>query len=47
MRIKLRKRLVREQPERLVVPYAPNEIWPMEFMYGQSTDEQEAPDSSM
>ena len=33
MRIKPRKRLVREQPEPLAVPYAPNEIWSMDFMH--------------
>lgn len=38
MRIKPRKRLVREQPEPLVVPYAPNEIWSMDFMHDQLAD---------
>jgi len=33
MRIKPRKRLVREQPEPLAVPYAPNEVWSMDFMF--------------
>ena len=38
MRIKPRKRLVREQPEPLAVPYAPNEIWSMDFMHDQLAD---------
>ena len=38
MRIKPRKRLVREQPEPLVVPAALNEIRPMDFMYDQLAD---------
>ena len=38
MRIKPRKRLVREQPEPLTVPYAPNEIWSMDFMHDQLAD---------
>lgn len=33
-----RKRLVREQPEPLTVPYAPNEIWFMDFMHDQLAD---------
>lgn len=38
MRIKPRKRLVREQPEPLAVPYAPNEIWSMDFMHDPLAD---------
>src|SRR3546814_10279987 len=38
MRIKPRKRLVREQPEPLAVPYAHNEIWSMDFMNDQLAD---------
>src|SRR3546814_122418 len=38
MRIKPRKRLVREQPEPLAVPYAHNEIWSMDFMHDQLAD---------
>jgi len=38
MRIKPRKRLVREQPEPLAVPYAHNAIWSMDFMHDQLAD---------
>ncbi len=38
MRIKPRKRLVREQPEPLQVPFAVNEIWSMDFMHDQLAD---------
>src|SRR6185312_7809339 len=38
MRIKPRKRLVREQPEPLAVPYMANEIWSMDFMHDQLAD---------
>lgn len=38
MRIKPRKRLVREQPEPLAVPTASNESWSMDFMHDQLTD---------
>ena len=38
MRIKPRKRLLREKPEPLAVPEAPNEIWSMDFMADQLAD---------
>ncbi|MGE8358023.1 MAG: IS3 family transposase, partial [Microvirgula sp.] len=38
LRIKPRKRLVREQPEPLVVPQALNESWSMDFMHDQLAD---------
>ena len=39
LRIKPRKRLVREQPEPLVVPQALNESWSMDFMHDQLADD--------
>jgi putative transposase len=33
LRIKPRKRLVREKPEPLAVPAAINEVWSMDFMH--------------
>ena len=38
MRIKPRKRLIREQPEPLHVPVKTNEIWSMDFMHDQLAD---------
>jgi len=38
LRIKPRKRLVREQPEPLAVPQALNESWSMDFMHDQLTN---------
>src|SRR5690625_3990487 len=38
LRIKPRKRLVREKPEALVVPEAINQCWSMDFMHDQLSD---------
>jgi putative transposase len=38
MRIKPKKRLVREKPDILAVPAAPNHIWSMDFMHDQLQD---------
>jgi putative transposase len=38
LRIKPRKRIVREKPEPLEVPSAPNEVWSMDFMHDQLGD---------
>jgi putative transposase len=38
LRIKPRKRLVREKPERLSVPQGMNEVWSMDFMHDQLED---------
>jgi putative transposase len=38
LRIKPRKRLVREKPEPLAVPDAINEVWSMDFMHDQLQD---------
>lgn len=38
LRIKPNKRLVREKPEPLAVPDAPNVIWSMDFMSDQLED---------
>ena len=38
LRIKLRKRLIREKPEALTVPQALNEVWSMDFMQDQLED---------
>ena len=38
LRIKPRKRLVREQPEPLAVPSSLNECWSMDFMHDQLAD---------
>jgi len=38
VRIKSKKRLVREKPEPLVVPEAINEVWSMDFMHDQLSD---------
>ena len=38
MRIKPRKRLVREKPEALTVPKAINQVWSMDFMNDQLAD---------
>ncbi|MGF7190471.1 putative transposase [Robbsia andropogonis] len=38
LRIKPRKRLVREQPEPFAVPTALNECWSMDFMHDQLSD---------
>lgn len=38
LRIKPRKRLVREQPEPLAVPEGINQCWSMDFMHDQLTD---------
>ena len=38
LRIKPRKRLVREKPEALQVPKAINDTWSMDFMHEQLSD---------
>jgi putative transposase len=38
LRIKPRKRLIREKPETLTVPLAINQVWSMEFMHDQLED---------
>ena len=38
LRIKPKKRLVREKPEPLAVPEAINEVWSMDFMHDQLSD---------
>lgn len=38
LRIKPRKRLVREKPDKLLVPESPNEVWSMDFMSHKLTD---------
>ena len=38
LRIKPRKRLIREKPEALTVPLAINQVWSMDFMYDQLED---------
>ena len=38
LRIKPRKRLVREKPEALTVPLAINQVWSMDFMHDQLSD---------
>lgn len=38
LRIKPKKRLVREKPEPLAVPHAPNVTWSMDFMSDQLED---------
>ncbi len=38
LRIKPRKRLVREKPEPLAVPHAINEVWSMDFMHDSLED---------
>jgi putative transposase len=38
LRIKPRKRLLREKPEALAVPAAINEVWSMDFMHDQLSD---------
>jgi putative transposase len=38
LRIKPRKRLVRDKPEALVVPLQPNQVWSMDFMHDQLSD---------
>lgn len=38
LRIKPKKRIVREKPEPLEVPLAPNEVWSMDFMHDQLSD---------
>lgn len=38
LRIKPRKRLVRERPEPLAVPAAINQVWSMDFMHDQLSD---------
>ena len=35
MRIKPKKRIVREKPEPLSIPSAPNDVWSMDFMHDQ------------
>jgi len=37
-RIKPKKRIIREKPEPLSVPNAPNEVWSMDFMHDQLGD---------
>ena len=38
MRIKPKKRLVRQQPEALTVPKRLNEVWSMDFMHDRLSD---------
>ena len=38
LRIKPRKRLVREKPEALTVPKGINQVWSMDFMHDQLED---------
>jgi putative transposase len=38
LRIKPRKRLVRQPPEPLAVPRAVNQVWSMDFMHDQVAD---------
>lgn len=38
LRIKPRKRIVREKPEPLIVPAAINQCWSMDFMHDQLSD---------
>ena len=38
LRIKPRQRLVRETPQPLAVPDAPNAVWSMDFMHDQLAD---------
>jgi len=38
LRIKPRKRIVREQPQALTVPLAANQVWSMDFMHDQLQD---------
>ena len=38
LRIKPKKRLVRERPEPLAVPETINEVWSMDFMHDQLSD---------
>jgi putative transposase len=38
LRIKPRKRIVREKPDALVVPLHPNQVWSMDFMHDQLRD---------
>lgn len=38
LKIKPKQRLVREKPEKLGVPKAPNMVWSMDFMHDQLTD---------
>ncbi len=38
LRIKPKKRIVREKPKPLEVPLAPNEVWSMDFMHDQLSD---------
>jgi putative transposase len=38
LRIKPRKRIVRDKPEALVVPLRPNQVWSMDFMHDQLSD---------
>ena len=38
MRIKPRKRLIREKPEALTVPLEINQVWSMDFMHDQLED---------
>lgn len=38
LRIKLRKRVIREKPEALTVPLEINQVWSMDFMHDQLVD---------
>ncbi len=38
LRIKPKKRLVREEPQALSVPFEINEVWSLDFMHDQLTD---------
>jgi putative transposase len=40
LRIKPRKRIVRDKPDALVVPLHPNQVWSMDFMHDQLSDGQ-------
>jgi len=39
LRIKPKKRLVRDQPKKLEVPQVINEVWSMDFMHDQLSDQ--------
>jgi putative transposase len=38
LRIKPRKRIVRDKPDALVVPLHPNQVWSMDFMHDRLSD---------
>ena len=47
LRIKPRKRLVREKPEPLAVPQAINQVWSMDFMHDKLEDGRKAMASAL